>query len=210
MFKKLIAGALLATLALSALAPVAAAAEPAAKSKPTADAVTRLVNFSANNDNNLSTLITAATCDYFNGAIVDVLSTANHTLFAPRNAAFRDLGKALGLGDAGINSSNVCKVDEVLKLDGALKTILTYHVITPKIGFAKAKDARGATVAMFSGENARIGGQKDVVRIAGAKVIRPNIRSKNGVTHMVNKVMVPPTIKASLANYQPAIPSSIC
>ena len=200
MFKKLIAATLLASLALSALAPVAAAAEPAAKSKPTVDAATRLVNFSANNDNNLSTLITAATCDYFNGAIVDVLSTANHTLFAPRNAAFRDLGKALGLGDAGINSSNVCKVDEVLKLDGALATILTYHVYAEgKVGFDKAKSLRGATVAMLSKEEAKIGGQKDVVRIAGAKVIRPNIRSKNAVMHTVNKVMVPPTIKAALA-----------
>ena len=200
MFKKLIAGALLATLALSALAPVAAAAEPASKGKPTVDAVTRLVNFSANNNNQLSTLITAATCDYFGGAIADTLKTAKHTLFAPRNAAFRDLGVALGLGDAGINASNVCKVDEVLKVDGALATILTYHVYAEgKVGFDKAKSLRGATVAMLSKEEAKIGGQKDVVKIAGAKVIRPNIRSKNAVMHTVNKVMVPPTIKAALA-----------
>jgi uncharacterized surface protein with fasciclin (FAS1) repeats len=201
MFKKLIAGALLATLALSALAPVAAAAEPAAKSKPTVDAVTRLVNYSANNNNQLSTLLTAATCDYFDGAIVDTLKTAKHTLFAPRNSAFRDLGKALGLGDAGINASNVCKVDEVLKLDGALATILTYHVYAEgKVGFDKAKSLRGASVAMLSKEKAKIGGQqRNVVKIAGAKVVVKNIRSANAVTHVVNKVMVPPTIKAALA-----------
>lgn len=200
MFKKLMAGALLASLALSALAPAAAAAEPTAKGTPTVNAVTRLVNFSANNNNSLSTLITAATCDYFNGAIVDVLSTTNNTLFAPRNAAFRNLGKALGLGDAGINSSNVCKVDEVLTAPGALATILTYHVTTPKIGFQKAKAARGASIEMLSTEKARIGGQQpNVVRIDGAKVVRKNIRSENGVMHVINAVMVPPTIEAALA-----------
>ncbi len=156
MIKKLIAGALLATLALSAMAPVAAAADPAAKSKPTVDAVTRLVHYSANNNNSLSTLITAATCPAFKGAVVDLLSTSNHTLFAPTNGAFRALGQALGLGNAGINSSNVCQVDQVLNLDGALFTILGYHVITPKIGFEKAKAARGVSVEMFTGEKARI------------------------------------------------------
>ncbi len=200
MFKKLMAGTLLATLALSALAPVAAAAGPAAKDAAPVNAVTRLVNFSANNNDSLSTLITAATCDYFNGAITDALATTRNTLFAPRNAAFRDLGKALGLGAAGINSSNVCKVDDVLKIPGALETILTYHVTTPKIGFAKAKAARGTSIKMLSGEMARVGGQRPyVVRVDTAKVVNKNIRSKNGVMHVINAVMIPPTIEAALA-----------
>ena len=194
------AGTLLASLALSALAPAVAAAEPAAQGTPTVNAVTRLVNFSANNNNSLSTLITAATCGYFNGAITDALATTNNTLFAPRNAAFRALGQALGLGTAGINSSNVCQVDAVLKIPGALQTILTYHVTTPKIGFAKAKAARGTSIKMLSGEMARVGGQQAyVVRIDKAQVVRKNIRSKNGVMHVINAVMIPPTIEAALA-----------
>ena len=40
-----------------------------------ANGVTRLVNFSANNNDRLSTLITAATCPAFNGAIVKLLQT---------------------------------------------------------------------------------------------------------------------------------------
>jgi len=200
LYKKLIIGTLLASLLLLAVAPVASAAEPAAKAKPTVNAVTRLLDYSANNNNSLSTLITAATCGYFNGAIVDVLATTNHTLFAPRNAAFRDLGRALGLGDAGINSSNVCQVDTLLNAPGALKTILTYHVTTPKIGYAKAEAARGTSIQMLSGEMARVGGQQaDVVRIDKAKVIRKNKRSTNGVMHVINKVMIPPTIEAALA-----------
>jgi len=198
-FKKLMAGTLLASLALSALAPAAAAAEPSANT-PAVNAVTRLVNYSANNNDSLSTLITAATCDYFNGAIVDVLATTTNTLFAPRNAAFRKLGQALGLGAAGINSSNVCQVDDVLKIPGALKTILTYHVTTPKIGFAKAKAARGTSIKMLSGEMARVGGQRPyVVRVDTAKVVHKNIRSRNGVMHVINAVMIPPTIEAALA-----------
>lgn len=200
MIKKLIAGALLATLALSAMAPVAAAAEPAAKAKPTVNAVTRLVHYSANNNDRLSTLITAATCPAFDGAVVNLLATSNHTLFAPTNAAFRSLGQALGLGSAGINSSNVCQVDQVLGLDGALFTILGYHVTTPKIGFEKAKAARGVSIEMFTGEKARISGKGQVVKIDGAKVIRKNVRSQNGVTHVVNKVMIPRSIERALAS----------
>jgi uncharacterized surface protein with fasciclin (FAS1) repeats len=199
MFKKLISGALLATLALSAIAPVASAAEPAAKGKPTVGAVTRLVHYSANNNDQLSTLITAATCPAFNGAVVNLLSTSNHTLFAPTNGAFRALGQALGLGDAGINSGNVCQVDQVLGVNGALFTILGYHVITPKIGFEKAKAARGVSVEMFTGEKARISGKGEVVKIDGAKVIRKNVRSLNSVTHVTDAVLVPPSIERALA-----------
>jgi uncharacterized surface protein with fasciclin (FAS1) repeats len=201
MFKKLISGVLLASVALTAIVPAASAAvEGKGDVKSNKDAVGRLVGYSDNNRDRLSTLITAATCDYFDGAVVGLLATTPKvTLFAPTNYAFRKLGQNLGLGSAGIDSSNVCSVDEVLGVKGALFTILGYHVVTPKIWYKQAKAARGVSIPMFTGELAEITGSGNGVRIDGAKVVVKNIRSKNGIAHVINDVMVPPSIEAALA-----------
>jgi uncharacterized surface protein with fasciclin (FAS1) repeats len=201
MFKKLIGGVLLASLALTAIAPAASAGvESRGTVKSDKDGVTRLVKFSERNGDRLSTLITAATCEYFGGAVTDLVANEKLTLFAPTNKAFRDLGQALGLGNAGINSSNVCDVDKVLGVEGALFTILGYHVTTPKIWYWQAKAARGSKIEMFTGEKAKLKGvQRDIVRIDGAKVVVKNILSKNAQIHVINKVMIPPSIEKVLA-----------
>lgn len=202
MFKKLIAGVLLASVALTAIVPVAsAAAEGKGQIKSNKNGVERLVGFSDNNRDRLSTLITAATCEYHNGAVTDLIATTDKlTLFAPTNYAFRKLGQSLGLGRAGINSSNVCAVDKVLGVDGALFTILGYHVVTPKVWYKQAKAARGVSIPMFTKELAEITGFGNGVRIDGAKVVVKNVRSENVVMHVISDVMIPPSIEAKLSS----------
>lgn len=206
MFKKIMAGVLLASLALTAFAPAAAGAEAKGQIKSNKDAVSRIVGFSSFNNDRLDTLIAAVTCEQFEGDVVELLANTDKiTIFAPTNYAFRKLGRQLdqlldlGLGKDGLTAENVCAVDSLLG-EGTLFTILGYHVTTPKIWYKQAKAARGATIDMFTGEPAAITGQRDVVRIDGAKVVVKNIRSKNAITHVISDVMIPPSVEEALAD----------
>jgi uncharacterized surface protein with fasciclin (FAS1) repeats len=205
--KTLIASAVIATVALTAIAPVTSAAiESKGQIKSNKDAVARIVGYSQNNNDRLDTLIAAVTCSQFDGAVVELLATSDKiTVFAPTNYAFRKLGRQLdelldlGLGRNGITAANVCAVDDLLG-EGTLFTILGYHVTTPKIWYKQAKAARGAEIPMLTGELAAISGTRDVVRIDGAKVVVKNIRSKNALIHVINDVMVPPSIEQALSS----------
>lgn len=203
--KSLVASVAIAAVALTAIAPVTGAAiESKGQIKSGKDAVTRIVGFSENNRDRLDTLIAAVTCEQFDGAVVDLIATTDKiTVFAPTNYAFRKLGRqldellGLGLGRNGITAANVCAVDQLLG-EGTLFTILGYHVTTPKIWYKQAKAARGADIPMFTGELARVSGKRDIVRIDGAKVVVKNIRSKNALVHVINDVMVPPSIEQKI------------
>ena len=192
MFKKLMAGVLLASLAITAIAPVASAAEGKGQIKSNKNAVERVVGFSANNNDRLDTLIAAVTCEYFDGAVVDLLATSeNITIFAPTNYAFRKLGRAVGVKD-GLTPANVCSVDELLG-EGTLLAVLSYHVFgDAKVWYKQAKAARGGELTMFDGNTAAIGGKGQKVTWAGGEVKVKNIRSKNALIHVVDEVGLPP------------------
>lgn len=205
--KKLMASVLVASFAITALAPATAGAafvESKGQIKSNKDVVTRIVNFSQNNRNRLDTLIAAVTCEQFDGAIVKTLQEAPKvTVFAPTNYAFAKLGRqldkalGLGLGPDGITKDNVCAVDSLLG-EGTLATILTYHVTTPKIWYGQALRARGAELTMLSGEKALVSGAGQRVKIDGQFVRVKNIRSGNGITHVISGVMVPPSIEKAI------------
>lgn len=209
-FKKLMASVLVASFAITAFAPATAGAafvEPKGQIKSNKDVVTRIVNYSGNNRDRLSTLIAAVTCKQFEGTIVSTLVNADKvTVFAPTNFAFAKLGRQLdkaldlGLGPAGITAANVCAVDDVLGIKGALADILTYHVTTPKIWYGQALKARGSKIEMLSGEKAFVGGSFNRVKVDGQFVRVKNIRSGNGITHVISGVMVPPSIEKAIAD----------
>jgi uncharacterized surface protein with fasciclin (FAS1) repeats len=192
MIKKLIAGVLLATVALTAVIPaVSAAPESKGQVKSNKNAVERVVGYSANNNDRLATLIAAVTCDYFGGEVANLLATADPiTIFAPTNYAFRKLGKALGVKD-GLTPANVCTVDDLLGA-GTLLEVLSYHVFSgDKIWYKEAKAARGASIPMLNGASAAIGGSGAIVTWAGGEVKVKNIRSANAIIHVVDQVGLP-------------------
>jgi uncharacterized surface protein with fasciclin (FAS1) repeats len=180
---KITAGLLLATLALAALAPTAAAAAP------TKDIVEKAIEV---NDatRKFDTLLTAATCSYLGTTVTDILASPNKTLFAPTDRAFKRLGEALGLA-GGLRPANVCDVDSLLGA-GTLLTILGYHVIDDSVSYREAKALRGSKVEMLLGGKAKIRGAGPVVTIDGALVIVRNVRATNGYIHVVNRVLTPP------------------
>ncbi len=190
MFKKLVAGVLLASVALTAVVPaVSAAPESKGQVKSNKNAVERIVGYSANNNDRLDTLIAAVTCEYFDGAVVELLATADPiTIFAPTNYAFRKLGRALDV-PGGLTPDNVCTLPAE-----TLGTVLQYHVFDgAKIWYKTAKAARGGEITMLNGAPAAIGGSGQIVTWAGGEVKVKNIRSGNAIIHVVDEVGLPPT-----------------
>ena len=88
----------------------------------------------------------------------------------------------------------------LLDKPGALAKILSHHVFAPgKVNYATAKSLRPAKIKMLDGEEAILRGQKNRVIIDSTNVIVKNIRSKNLQIHVIDGVMIPPSITAAAA-----------
>ena len=110
--------------------------------------------------------------------LADALSTTkNITVFAPTDEAFAKL-------PAGT-------VDDLLKPENKdkLVAILTYHVVPGKVMAADVagKDQKVKTV---QGGEIDVNG-KDGVTVNGAKVIKADIVTDNGVIHVIDAVILP-------------------
>ena len=99
------------------------------------------------------------------------------TVFAPTNAAFNKLGKAT--------------IDALLADPETLKGILTYHVLGSKAYSADAAQLSSAVTVngapvTFRNANGRL-------TINGAQVTVRDIQGTNGVIHVIDTVMLPPS-----------------
>lgn len=110
--------------------------------------------------------------------LVETLSgTGPFTVFAPTNAAFDKL-------PAGT-------VDELVKPENKekLTSILTLHVVP---GALRAKDLKdGQTLKTVNGEMLTISKKGGMVMINGAHASIPDVISSNGVTHVIDTVILP-------------------
>ncbi len=177
MFKKLIASVMLASLALTTVVP---ATVSAASNKDIVDRVVQLNKGTGQFDS----LLAAAQCAEFDGAVVDLLKSPGHkTLFAPTDAAFD-----VFLAENSLTLEALCTPANA----GTLLTVLGYHVIDgASVTYRDAKRAIGGSVDMFLGGSADITGKPGDVRIDGAKIIRPNKKASNGIVHVVDAVLIP-------------------
>lgn len=110
--------------------------------------------------------------------LAETLSGAGpFTVFAPTNAAFEKL-------PAGT-------VDNLLKPEnkGKLTSILTYHVVSGSLKAADLKD--GQKLKTVQGEELTVMIKDGKVMIDGATVTIADVISSNGVTHVVDAVMMP-------------------
>lgn len=125
----------------------------------------------------LSTLLTAVvTAD-----LVDTLSgDGPFTVFAPSNDAFET-----ALSDLGISATDLLADKDLLT------SILLYHV-APGEYYAADVLAEG-TLTMADGNPAKVTIKNGVAMIDGAPIINPDIDLKNGVVHVIDYVMLPPT-----------------
>jgi len=127
----------------------------------------------------LSTLVAVLT--KFPDLVTALSGEGTYTVFAPTNDAFVALLEAIGQSSA----------DDVP--ESVLRTILEYHVIaTAAVMSGDLSD--GQTAEALSGEEISVAIDESGVFISGAEVALPDVEASNGVVHVMNDVMVPPSI----------------
>lgn len=177
----IVATAIAAGLAVGTMAaPVAA--KPAAPS-PTIVDVAVAVNSEGSFAGLFDTVITAATCESFDGAIENALSArGQRTLFAPTDDAFADLG---------LNPSNVCSA---LSTE-VLADVLTYHVTNGRRDAGSVLDA--SSLRMLNGDRVQ---QSGGVLTDGlgreSNIIVTDVPASNGIIHAIDSVLLPPNFPA--------------
>ena len=135
-----------------------------------------------------NTVLTAAQCDYFEGAVVDILTGEDKvTLFAPTDSAFAALD---------LDASNVCSTFE--GNPNALLTILAYHVTEGRRFSNSVFNGQGNTkqieMLLGSGYISTVDGMiygtsnTDAIGIVGDFF---DINATNGVIHVIDTVLLP-------------------
>ncbi|MBL0180922.1 MAG: fasciclin domain-containing protein [Chitinophagaceae bacterium] len=116
--------------------------------------------------------------------LINTLSSATITVFAPTNAAFTQLLGALGTND--INNIPV----------GTLLAVLRYHVVG---GRAFSSDLANGSLAMLAGGNTTVnlalGGGPSITGNGNggnrSNIVATNIMCRNGVVHVIDRVLLP-------------------
>jgi transforming growth factor-beta-induced protein len=80
-----------------------------------------------------------------------------------------------------------------LKDKKALTGVLTYHVVPGKVMAADVVKLESAETAQ--GDTVEIKVEKDEVFINGAKIVKTDIICSNGVIHVIDAVLLPPSAK---------------
>lgn len=124
-----------------------------------------------------STLVTAIKA----AGLVDTLSGPGpFTVFAPTDAAFAQLKK-----DIGETAFNATLADKA-----ALTQILTYHVVS---GTVFAKDVKAGPVPTVEGSNIDITTDGGVKLNKDSNVVLTDLPTRNGVIHVIDRVILPPS-----------------
>jgi uncharacterized surface protein with fasciclin (FAS1) repeats len=58
--------------------------------------------------------------------------------------------------------------------------------------YPAARVANKRSIATLAGPRLAVEVRKDVVRVGGARVVTPDVRTSNGVIHAINRVLIPP------------------
>lgn len=128
----------------------------------------------AANSSDHTTLVAAVKA----AGLAETLSgTGPFTVFAPTNDAFNKLPTGT--------------VDNLLKpeMKGDLTKVLTYHVVSGSYRAADLKD--GQKLKTVQGQEITVSVRDGKVMIDGATVTIPDVISSNGVTHVIDAVVMP-------------------
>lgn len=173
--KKVIALAMVAVISLSACGSDSSDAVDTTVAEATSEAVAGDIVAVASGTEGFATLVAAVTA----AGLVETLQGAGpFTVFAPNDAAFAAL--PAGLVDKLLLPENLA----------VLTSILKYHVVSGKILSTEvmagdAPSVEGSTIAL---------GTTEGVQVNDATVIAADVEASNGVIHVIDKVLVPPTV----------------
>ena len=106
--------------------------------------------------------------------------TGPFTVFAPTDQAVADAG--INLGDFQTQEDN-----------DTLTDILLYHVVAGSVSSSALSD--GMVVKMVNGDNAKfsVNSSTSSVKINGANVTQADMISSNGIIHVIDKILLPPS-----------------
>ena len=161
-------------LALAA-APMALAYGSCATKAQPASATPDIVAVAAGNSD-FSTLVAAVQAA---GLVETLQGDGPFTVFAPTNDAFAKL-------PAGT-------VENLLKPENKdqLVAILAYHVVPAKV---KAKDVQPGEAPTVNGAPIAVSVDYGKVKVNNANVVATDVMASNGVIHVIDQVILPPTI----------------
>lgn len=131
----------------------------------------------------LSTLVTAVQAA---GLVETLKSDGPFTVFAPTNAAFEALPE--GVLDMLLKPENKDK----------LTAVLTYHVVPAEVMSGDLED--GMMAGTVQGSEAKITLMNGKAMVDGATVIMADVNASNGVVHVIDQVILPPSIKEALTS----------
>ena len=117
------------------------------------------------------------------GLVATLESAGPFTVFAPTNAAFVAL-----LGELGVTK------EALLANKTLLTSVLTYHVLGSKV--ESSQIPLGAAITTVQGGTLRIDAAGSGLAITDARgrkanIVTANIQAKNGVVHVIDKVILP-------------------
>jgi uncharacterized surface protein with fasciclin (FAS1) repeats len=168
---------LVATLAVAGAAacPIVATAGSATAAAPPADAAaSKTVVGVAAGDPQFSTLVKLVK----SAGLAGTLSKGSYTVFAPTNAAFAKVPKAT--------------LAALAKDKAKLQAVLTYHVVKGRVPAAKVVKLTSAKT--INGASVKIAVRDGKVYLNGStRVTKTDIKASNGVIHVINKVLLPPS-----------------
>lgn len=162
-------------LGLTFLLAVFLAASPVQNDKNDSIVEDTIVDLAVQTDA-LSTLVAAVQA----AGLVDVLSSEGpFTVFAPTNEAFAALPE-------GTLESLLLEENRE-----TLIAILTYHVVPGTVMSGDLSD--GLQAETVQGSNVTIGVGYNSVTVNGANVVQADVVASNGVVHVIDAVILPPT-----------------
>lgn len=100
-----------------------------------------------------------------------------YTVFAPTDAAFAKVPKRT--------------LDGLLRDRAKLRAVLLYHVVSGRVTARKVTKLRSAET--LNGARVRVRVRNGNVLINRAKVVTPDVKASNGVIHVIDRVLIPPT-----------------
>jgi uncharacterized surface protein with fasciclin (FAS1) repeats len=130
----------------------------------------------------LSTLVTAVKAA---GLVETLQGDGPFTVFAPTNAAFEALPE--GVLEMLLKPENKDK----------LTAVLTYHVVPAEVMSGDLED--GMKAGTVEGSEATISINYGDVMVDNANVVMADIDASNGVVHVIDAVILPPSTKEALA-----------
>jgi uncharacterized surface protein with fasciclin (FAS1) repeats len=163
-------------LALTAVALVAVAGVlvPGAGASSSADKNIVATAAGAGQFKTLASLLASA------GLVKTLQGKGPYTVFAPTDAAFAKVPKAT--------------LDKLAKDKMLLRSVLLYHVVKGKVPASTVLTLNGKSAKTVNGASVRITVKGGKVYLNGStRVTKTDVMASNGVIHVIDKVLLPPT-----------------